>query len=520
MQKINNFLILFLPITLLTYLSFSKTFSFGLTGDDWFTLYRYILDFPTLISHFNLTNYINDHSTYNFADIFMGIIYRKFSFNPFPYYLISMILRIITAISFYYAVLIITKEKMAGYLSALLFSVMFAGIETTNWVFNMNTYFSIILFNLFISLYIKKGHLNFLFKNLILGLILGLSFIITPNRMHGLLFAIPFIALIKIKKINLHNLQNSFSRLFCFYLPIFIFRSLVRSVNDISYTTTIIQSLFKIDFIYYVLANLSNCLIPENIYKALGISQGGKVFIATFVLLSIGIFFYRQLKSYPNLSKLGLLSLSFVFSFILMPLLVFDPTVMPSDHRYLIIPGAYMIVIYSCIFVVLWKSKKQILITLSLLLIGLIFITNLFSLNYYFDDLADKGRLAPDSQKQFTYLISQVDRPDNNTPIALLFIPDDINYLYNAITFGLPYHMMLVDKKMGLDAQKAPFAVDNLNSLVNVLSSKDSNELKRYGYKPVKIPLENVFVFTLQNKTLSNITPQARDELKRFVPGL
>lgn len=511
---------LLLPFIILTYLCLNKTLSFGLTGDDWLALYRYILDFPTLAAHFNLANYINDHSNYNFADLLMGIIYHQFSFNPLPYYLTSMIIRVITVCSFYYAVSMAARDKLAGYVSALLFSVMFIGIETTNWVFNMNTYISMIIFNFFIYFYTKKDSQNFILKSLSLSLILGLSFIITPNRMHGLLFAIPFIALIKIKKIDIENLKQFFLRVLIFYLPIFGFRFLFRSTNDITYNTIILKSLAKADFLYSILASLGNSIIPENIYNLLGISQSGKAFVAFFVLLSIGIFFYRQLRTYPSLAKVGLLSLSFVVSFILMPLLVFDPVIISSEHRYLIIPGAYMIVIYSCIFIVLWRSKKQILITPALLMIGVIFFTNFFSLNYYFNDLASKGRLTTDSQQQFTYLITQINRPNNNAPIVLLFVPDDINYLYNAITFGLPYHLLLIDKRMGMDMQKAPFAADDVKSLINVLSSKESSELKRYGYKPIKIPLENVFVFTLKSKTLANITPEARDELRKFVPGL
>lgn len=512
--------ILFISIILLTWFSLNKTLSFGLTGDDWMTLYRYILDFPNFAAYFRLSNYVNDHSTYNFADIMMGIIYRQFSFNPLPYYVISMVLRIITAVSFFLAVSVATKDKLAGYLSGLLLSVMFAGIETTNWVFNMNTYLSIILFNLFIYLYTRKDNLNFALKSFILGLTLGLSFIITPNRMHGLLFAIPFIALIKIKKINYYNLKYFFLELLFFYLPIFGLRFLVRSTNDTVYITTIIETLAKKDFLYSILANIGNSIIPENLYKLIGISPDGKIYIIFLIILFTVIFFYRHLKKFPDLSRFALLSLILVISFILMPLLVFDPVIMSSDHRYLIIPGAYMMVIYAAIFSVLWKSKKSILITSALLMIVIVFFSNFLSLNNYFNNLSNKGRLASDSRKQFNYLTTQVNRPDNNAPIVLLFISDDPYYLYNAITFGLPYHMMLIDKRMGLNTQTSPFAVDNLKSLIDVLYNKDSSELKRYGYKPVRIPLGNVFVFTLQNKVLTNITPQTREELKKLIPDL
>lgn len=512
--------IFFALIILLTWVSLNKTLSFGLTGDDWMTLYRYIQDFPTFSSHFSLSSYINDHSTYNFADLFMGLIYKLFYFNPFPYYLISTLIRISTAISFYFAVSKATKNNLAGFLSSLLFSVMFAGIETTNWVFNMNTYVSIILFNVFIYFYTKKDNQNFFLKNIILGAILGLSFIITPNRMHGLLFVIPLIAYFKIGNIDRKSLSLYFFRLLFYYLPLVGFRVLVRSTNDTAYSSKILEHFFSIDFLKSLLINLSYSFIPENIYKYIGLSQDKTIIFGFGILLFSGIYFYRHQKSSPELSKFAILSLSFVIAFMVMHLLVFDPIIMPSSHRYLIIPGAYVMVVYALLFSLLWKSKKQIQITFAILLLSTIFFSNFFSLNNYFKELSNKGRLAKDIDTQYSYLTRQIKRPQNNAPIALLFIPDDPEFLYHSITFGIPYHLMLIDPRFGYDYQKSPFAVDNLQSLIDVLSSKDSSELKRYGFQPIKIPLENVYVFTLQNRTLTNITIQARNELKKLVPGL
>lgn len=514
-------LFFFISIILLTYFCLNKTLSFGLTGDDWLTLYRYILDFPTLTSHFNILNYINDHSNYNFADLIMGIIYRQFYFNPFPYYLTSMIIRIITSISFFFAISAATKSKLAGYISAFLFSVMFAGIETTNWVFNMNTYLSIIFFNLFIFYYAKKDNLSFIIKNLILGIILGLSFIITPNRMHGLLFTVPLIAMFKINKINSQELKKFFLRIFLFFLPLLGLRFLFRSTNDTEYTQSLLRSLTQIDFLRSILVGLGNSAIPEKVYNLFGISQDGKAIIVFFSLLLIMIFLYRSQKKFPDLSKFALLSVGLSISFIIIPILLFNPSMpLPSDHRYLIIPAAYIMVFYASIFSLIQKNNKQYLKAFAFMFLFAIFLVNILSLRNYFNSLESKGRLASDSQRQFNYLIRQINPSKNTTPIVLLFIPDDPQYLYNSITFGIQYHLMLINTRFGLDIQKAPFVVDNLNSLIDVLSKNDSGELKRYGYKPVKIPLENVFVFTLQNKILTNITPQARNELKKLIPDL
>lgn len=508
-------LTLLLPISFLTYFGLYKTFSFGLTGDDWLTLYRYILDFPTFSSHFSISSYINDHSNYNFADLIMGIIYRQFSFNPFPYYLISMIIRIITSISFYFAVSKATKSKLAGYISAFLFSVMFAGIETTNWVFNMNTYISIIFLNLFIYLFTKDDNFAFIFKNLILGIILVLSFIITPNRMHGLIFAIPLMVLFKFDKTDSVYLKKFFLRIILFLLPILLFRFSIRSISDASYTDTILKSISQIDFLRSILIGIRNSAMPENVYNIFGIFKDVKAIIIFFAILFFAVFLWRNLKKYPDLSKFALLSLGVSLSFIIMPILIFGPKMLlSSDHRYLIIPGSFFMVFYSVIFSLVQKNSKHFLKGFSLMLLIFIFFVNLFYLRNYFNYLADSGRLALDSQKQFNYLLTQIVPSKDSSPIVLLFIPDEPFYLYNAITFGIPYHLMLIDSRFGLDIQRAPFAVDNLQSLIDVLSSKDSKELKRYGYPPVEIPLENVYAFSLQNKNLTNITPEVRKYLK------
>lgn len=504
-----KFIIFIILICINTFLVLGKTLNFSLFGDDWFAIYRYILDFPTFISHFSLSSYINDHSNYNFADLFMGIIYRVFYINPFPYYLVSMMIRIATALSFYFAISCATKNKLAGYLSALLFSVMFAGIETTNWVFNMNTYVSMILFNIFIYLYIKFHKFTLLTAS-VLGILLGLSFIITPNRMHGLLFAIPLIALWKLKGFSKQNLIRLIPLIMLLYLPIMGFRFLISSTNDISYGETLSTSITNIRLFKSILGSIANAAIPEKVYEYFGVSQNLKVSFIVFVLTFLIVFFVKARKSFPEISKFALLSLSIILSFIIMPLLVFDPQmIINSDHRYLFIPGAFMMVIYACLFVILWKNKSF-LKTSALMFIALIFLLNIFSLQNYFDYLSKEGRMAKDSQKYFDYIKTQITRPNNNAPMPFLFITDNPIKLHNSITFGFPYRMMLTDERFGLDAQKSPFAVDYFESLVNIVSTPNSSELKRYGYQPVKIPLENVYFFKFENSILTNVTEEGR----------
>lgn len=509
-----NIIWLILLITIISFIGIGQSLSFALNGDDWLALWRYIKDFTTFQSHFDIKNYSTEYGNYVFADIIMGIIYRLFSFNPFPYYLVSIILRAVTAISFYPAVSAASKDKRAGFLSSIFFACMFAGIETTNWVFNMNTYISIALLNLFIYLYYSKDFKFLSKRGILTSFILASSFIVTQNRMHGLLFIVPLLIIFKIHKFNKENLGKALIRLVVFFLPIFVYRFVTRSSNDTAYANSFIQSVSQCEnFILSIFSSIGNIIMPEKIYAFFNITNRLKALFVFFIFLSfLTIFTKRHFRSQKYF--FALISLSMSIFFLIIPLIVFDPTgTLPSDHRYLIIPGAYILVAFAILLSDLLGQKNQFFKTGAMTLIIIILTFNLISLRIYFSMLSENGRLAGDAEKQFKFIISQIGAPKNNAPLIFLFIPDNPFYLYNAITFGFSYHMILIDGRSDLDIQKTPFAVDNLESLLDILSDAQSSELRRYGYNPIKIPIENVYTFQLQNKTLTNITPQAREYL-------
>lgn len=509
-----KFFLFLLLIIFITFFAIGQSLHFALDGDSWLTLYRYIKDFTTFGSHFDLKNYSTDYGNYVFADIIMGIIYRLFSFNPFPYYLISIIFRVVTAISFYPAVFAATKDKFAAILASIFFASMYAGIETTNWVFNMNTYVSISLFNFFIYLYYSKEFKILSLRGISTSLILALSFIVTQNRMHGLLFIIPLLALFKIHKFNKENLGKALIRLVVLFLPIFVYRFVTKSSNDTAYADSFVQALSQWkNLILSIFSSIGNALVPEKIYTIFNTTNESK---AIFVFLVFFILFLSLFKKDFRSKKyfFTLISLSISIFFLIIPLILYGPSgTLSSDHRYLIIPGAYLLVAFAILLSDLLRQKNQFFKTGAITLIIIIITVNLISLRNYFSMLSENGRSAGEAERQFKFIISQIETPRNDAPLVFLFIPDNPLYLYNAITFGFSYHLILIDNRFGLGIQKAPFPVDNLDSLLDVLSSEQSSELRRYGYNPIKIPIENVYMFQLQNKTLTNITPWAREYL-------
>src|SRR3989344_8376113 len=101
------------PVTviLLSFFNIGQSLQFAINGDDWLALYRYNQDFNSFISHLDIRNYITPTSNYVFGYLMMGLISKIFSYNHQPYYLVALILRIMTAFSFYFGVYSATKNR-------------------------------------------------------------------------------------------------------------------------------------------------------------------------------------------------------------------------------------------------------------------------------------------------------------------------------------------------------------------------------------------------------------------------
>lgn len=179
-----------LLIILLSLFTFFPSFNLALFGDDWLAFYRYsklLGPFPQ--EHGTHLNYFL--TPYGAQDILMGLLQKIYGYHSLLYYLTSYVLRIIASFSFYPLTLYLTKSKLAAFFAILFFSVTTIGIDTTNWVFNMPSYITIALFNLFLYFFLKSREDK---KSKLLLIISGLlyyfAYVITPIRMHGSLLLI------------------------------------------------------------------------------------------------------------------------------------------------------------------------------------------------------------------------------------------------------------------------------------------------------------------------------------------
>ena len=181
-------------VIFVSFLIFLPSFNLALFGDDWLAFWRYLTHLgPTPREHWTHISYFL--TPYGPQDITMGLLRKIFGFQGSYYHFISYVLRLLAAFSFYPIVFYLTKNKLATFFAMLFFSVTTTGIEATNWVFNMPTYVTIALFNLFLYFFIRAREREkyvFLFISLLLYYF---AYIITPIRMHG---SVPLIFLLEV----------------------------------------------------------------------------------------------------------------------------------------------------------------------------------------------------------------------------------------------------------------------------------------------------------------------------------
>ena len=575
-------LIVFLLIAGLVFFNYRKTLSFSLAGDDWLALYRYYIAFPTRLSYFNLNNYLGN---YDASNIIVGEISRFFGFNPFPYYFVSTIVKILSAISFIPTIKKLTKNNFAAYLSAILVAVAFAGVESTNWVFNMSTYFSIALFNLFLYFYEPFNGKIFNKKIIIPALLMSFSFYLTPIRIHGLLVVLP-ITIYLLHKLNSNkkgvNLVSVVAHSVLFLFPSIYFYSVTATRYGGGYLENILAipklkpHLFFLPFSYLGAAfipdkaimffkiNLSrpDLLSPEKYltfagsfllisliitelikrgikapkqftfltttitavvyllfgftlkYDTSGIYHNIIVIIDTlvgiYILVAFTIFFAQKRKANLKVATTGFIYLISTCAVIWIPWIVFPSGTVHSDTRYLLLPGAYLLVCLSLVLSQFIKKKSFLLF----LIVCVFLVANTYSLNSYFNTLTKVGRPQVDHIRVAKEINSAVPVLDTQASSAYLFTGPDDEYIYYTIRFGFPYYMLLTHKELNLNFDVSPFPVDNFQSLQQIYNNPNSEELKRYGYEGQMIAKDHVYSFYIDKYQVTNKTNDIRVMLK------
>lgn len=165
--------------------AFRLSLGLSLFGDDWLVLYI----FKYQVQHGNFASFpidlVSYLSPYGPTYLLMGIIDKFFGLNPLPYFVISLITRSVATIALYALVFHLTKKRFSAFMASAFWAISEIGIESTNWVFNMNSYIGLGLFlttMIFVLKYHETSKKHFFIISIPFFL---LSVIAVPVRMHG-----------------------------------------------------------------------------------------------------------------------------------------------------------------------------------------------------------------------------------------------------------------------------------------------------------------------------------------------
>lgn len=265
---------LFIVIPFLNFLVLYKSFNLALYGDDWLQLYNLWLEFEVrkTLSYFDIRSYLG---AYLPQYIFLGIIHNFAGYEPKAYFFTSFLLKVFSSISIYFLVKEISKKGFIAVLSTLLFIVSAAGLETTDWVFNMNTFAGLGFFCFAAFFYLKtRIARNFFSGSYFLFVsFLALSLFVVPVRVHG---AVPFLILTElflsfiIEKRKLT--RQVIFRVLTAVLILFIFIK-IGSYGTPEYSRARTLDAFKLvqpqiaqgkfDFVFYSFGTSGNIILPD-----------------------------------------------------------------------------------------------------------------------------------------------------------------------------------------------------------------------------------------------------------------
>ena len=374
MNKIfNSSLLVSLLIITVSFLIFYPSFNLGLTGDDWLAFYRYVKHLgPNSTYNYNHLTYFL--TPYGAQDILMGFLHKFLGNNASPYYLISFLFRMIAAFSFYPIVKYLTKNNVASFFAILFFSVTPVGLDTTNWVFNMPSYITIALFNLFLFFFLISRETKKPRELLLSGLFYYLSYVTTPIRMHGSLLFILLIEMFwllqKRDKATLRKVTLRVLMIVAIFLFVRYSGHSQGPYEEVSQRfmlgiTTSLQFFDqgRFDFIFYPLIMFGGVFIPDLLIPSFSVNSSTQLLFkialpALVVFVIIGLFFIRNLSLRQKKLTRYLITVPIAWTMIVALVRKFNPeTLFNSQYIFLLLIGGYLSLF---LLYLLWNFYKQI----------------------------------------------------------------------------------------------------------------------------------------------------------------
>lgn len=300
--------------------------SLPLPGVTYVDLEVVIADFGKNLSFFHppLKYYVYHYGT-QFTSIL--IVYKLFGFNPAPWFIIDIILRISAALIIYLFVAGWTKSKLAALVAAIFFGVNLPGLQPTTRVAFFLVYGAVISLFIFLDRWLKF-HYQPTVRNLILSsLFFALAILTYPIRMIGTVPLIflgeIYLALINYKDGTKLKLQIKHILALIIIVLLFVFvTDTLSSTPELSYKRISTNILFTSLFTGYpptitaLWLFISNLIISPISNSSIAILQP---LITLILILSIFFFFNCIIRK------------KFLLAFTSITALTFAPFVMASS---------------------------------------------------------------------------------------------------------------------------------------------------------------------------------------------
>lgn len=322
---------LVLNLVLILYV-YQGAFLLELQGDTWQYAWGYIVAYGDTL--FNEDSWRALHTSLAGSYLTFALIKDFFGLSAIAYYSISVLLKFLTVIVFYFFTKKLTNNVIASLIASLLLSVSFAGIEATHWVFNMYAYIGLIfitlsiitLLNLPENFTVKKWLVSFLLAcagvwyatmrtNGIIPLIIAWSFykfIILRSKgskMNLIFWIVGFAIFILIDKFFLGQMETDYSKTHIIGAGLRAFQSHITNS--------------KFDFLLSPASNLGLVILPDltwlsfnfpKMFSFLGSQAWSLIILPSFLIFSFMSWVISSI--FPKKKRVLLLSLGLFWTII------------------------------------------------------------------------------------------------------------------------------------------------------------------------------------------------------------
>lgn len=292
---------------------FLPTFSMSLYGDEWLILWHGWRG--ALTQNSVIPNY--QWNAYGFEILVFHYLSKLVGFNGYWFYGLSFLCRFSTAVMLYWFLKQFKVNNLGSFLASLLFMINPVGIETTDWVRNLDSYLAMNLLLIIVRMIYKSSRL---FDFLFITLIFILCILINPIRSHGVVIvsvglSASLVLFNLFKKVN-HQSKINYHVLLTIAFPAIYFLLAKLHIFGLHIGNSIIDNNFNTsDLLGNIFINIANSFFVN--FKGHFINYQTLFFIIT-TLMGIGILLSIKINSILKLVLLILfVSIQSVVLFVL-----------------------------------------------------------------------------------------------------------------------------------------------------------------------------------------------------------